>query len=143
MTSIMDNTATVLPEAPGATAMVSFPVPLSFAVNAVIGAIEGGSKYWIDSFDYGDNPNLPKYSAPAYADEKFWTDGNKLSFAWESATDEGLDAKDIGLDDLTRGLSLMAEKAPRHFGDLIAENDDAETHDVYIQMVLLGEIVFG
>lgn len=37
----------------------------------------------------------------------------------------------------------MAEKDPRHFGDLVSENDDADTHDVFIQHVLFGEVIYG
>lgn len=37
----------------------------------------------------------------------------------------------------------MAEKWPRHFGNFISENEDAETGDVFIQLALLGDIVYG
>jgi len=37
----------------------------------------------------------------------------------------------------------MASEAPRHFADFIAENDDAETADVFLQCCLFGRIVFG
>lgn len=44
---------------------------------------------------------------------------------------------------IQRGLQLMAEKHPRHFSDLINENDDAETADVFVQLCLFGEVVYG
>lgn len=37
----------------------------------------------------------------------------------------------------------MAEKSPRHFADLLSEDDDATTHDVFIQHVLFGEVIYG
>jgi hypothetical protein len=51
-------------------------------------------------------------------------------------------------DGLTRetclaGLCRMAEKHPRHFADWRDENDDAETGDVFLQLVVLHDIVFS
>lgn len=37
----------------------------------------------------------------------------------------------------------MATESPRHFGDLLSENDDAATHDVFIQHVLFSEVIYG
>lgn len=48
-----------------------------------------------------------------------------------------------GPDGVGRGLQVMAEKYPRHFGNLISDNDDAETGDVLLQCSVLGEIVYG
>jgi hypothetical protein len=44
---------------------------------------------------------------------------------------------------LIDGLQALADKAPYHFANFVAENDDSETGDVYLQMCLFGEIVFG
>lgn len=44
---------------------------------------------------------------------------------------------------IERGLAVMAEKYPKHFADFVAENDDAETADVFLQCCLFGEIVYG
>lgn len=41
------------------------------------------------------------------------------------------------------GLQLMADKFPRHFGNFMNENHDAETGDVFIQLCLLGDVVYG
>lgn len=37
----------------------------------------------------------------------------------------------------------MAEKDPVHFDDLLGESDDAITHDVFMQHVIFGEIIYG
>jgi hypothetical protein len=42
-----------------------------------------------------------------------------------------------------RGLRLMAEKEPRHWADFVSEQDDADTADAFLQLALLGEIVYG
>jgi hypothetical protein len=45
--------------------------------------------------------------------------------------------------ELDAGLKLMAEKHARHFGDFMAENDDAITADVFLQLVTLKDVVYG
>ena len=42
-----------------------------------------------------------------------------------------------------RGLRVMSKKYPRHWGNFLAENEDAETGDVFIQCALLGEVIYG
>lgn len=49
----------------------------------------------------------------------------------------------LTLESVQKGLACMAEKAPRHYGDLLSENDDAITADVFIQCCCFGEIVYG
>lgn len=44
---------------------------------------------------------------------------------------------------IQHGLTVMREKAPRHFADFINENDDAVTGDVFLQCCLFGEVVYG
>lgn len=48
---------------------------------------------------------------------------------------------------LKRGLAVMASlkqgEGGHHFGDFMAENDDAVTGDVFIQCCLFGEILYG
>lgn len=49
----------------------------------------------------------------------------------------------INLSQVQEGLSQMAKIAPRHFGNFMAGDDDAETADVFMQVMLLGEIRYG
>jgi hypothetical protein len=44
---------------------------------------------------------------------------------------------------LSYGLKLMAEKYPKHWGDFLAENEDAATGDVFVQLCLFGEVKYG
>lgn len=48
----------------------------------------------------------------------------------------------IGLPEMFKGVTLMAEKSAGHFGDLISENDDAITHDGSIQYVIFGDVIY-
>lgn len=121
------------------TATVEWPK----IVNAIIGAFEGGSTYWLRAADYGYTPDGIEGS-PLYAEDQFWAKGGKMSVSYDDPEDEEHRAsKEISLIEIKQGLRSMAEKDPRHFGDLVSENDDAITHDVFIQHVIFGEIIYG
>lgn len=51
--------------------------------------------------------------------------------------------KTIHTPDLEAALHLLAKDHPRHFGDLISENADAITADVFIQLAIYGECHYG
>jgi hypothetical protein len=47
------------------------------------------------------------------------------------------------LEVIKKGLNLMAKKYPEHFADFLEENDDAITADVFLQLCLFGEVIYG
>lgn len=49
----------------------------------------------------------------------------------------------ITLADIKKGLDLMKEKYPRHWADLVEENDDLITGDVWLQLTVFGELIYG
>lgn len=126
------------------TVATTVAVPLERLVNCIIGAFEGGSTYWLREAEYEFVPDPQPADKPWYAEESFWQDGGKMKVHYDNP-EQGEDraSQIIGLSELTAGLTTMAEKCARHFGDLMSENDDAETHDVFIQCVLFKEIVYG
>lgn len=44
---------------------------------------------------------------------------------------------------VTRALKLFRTKHPRHYEDWVNENDDAITADVFLQLCVFGEVIFG
>lgn len=44
---------------------------------------------------------------------------------------------------IQKGLELMAQNEPRHFKDVIEDNDDATTAEVFLQLAMMGEVVVG
>ena len=118
-----------------------------------IGAIEGGSSYWatdclVDD-DLADAFVIPEgqplagcgwYANPAFFDQEDFAIIVKW-FADDSSKKKT--RKVIGRKDIANGLRIMANKYPRHFADMIAEEDDAATADVFFQCVVLGDIVYG
>jgi len=57
--------------------------------------------------------------------------------------DEPLKKHIIGPAEILSGFQIMAEKYPRHWNDFFIENEDSITADVWLQCVVLGEIVYG
>lgn len=49
----------------------------------------------------------------------------------------------LDLAALKKGLQLMATKYPKHFADILAENEDNDTSDVLVQLALFGDVVYG
>jgi hypothetical protein len=49
----------------------------------------------------------------------------------------------VNLEAIKVGLALMADKYPEHWGNFMSENDDAETGDVFFQLVCFGEVIYG
>lgn len=122
---------------------ITATVDWSKITNAVIGAFEGGSTYWLREYDYTYRPEGVEGN-PLYAEDQFWAKGGKMNLIYDDPDDQEQRAtKEVSLIEIKQGLRTMAEKDPRHFGDLVSENDDAATHDVFIQHVIFGEVIYG
>lgn len=90
-------------------------------------AYEGGSNHWLDRTmgrQHGHNygPNMTAYIV--FADD----DHTPYSISWNT---------------IQTGLKIMQRDYPRHWADLINDNMDADTADVFLQCVCFGEIVYG
>lgn len=122
------------------------PVKLDMIANALVGALEGGSTYWLRQIEYVNVPE-GEYEKPYYSDPTFWKAGGTAKLSYDdpaSGEEDGEQVeKEIGLDEFRGGLIAMSSKYAKHFGDLISENDDAITHDVFVQCVLMGDVVYG
>jgi len=110
--------------------------------NAIVGAFEGGSNDWLNQIEYVYEP-AGVSGNPLYAEDQFWAKGGTMTLIYDHPTEEGSGTKSIGLLEVKAGLRSMAEKAPRHFADLLNENDDAITHDVFMQHIVFGEVIYG
>lgn len=42
-----------------------------------------------------------------------------------------------------KGMKLMADTQPRHFAAMLAETDDSETADVFIQLCIFKTVRYG
>ena len=131
---------------------VTIDVPLSTAVNAVVGAMEGGYSPWIHSFHPTKDPeSIAAIAAKPegeiwYSSETFWRLGGRAVLTYDGPEEEegeGESSHTVDLLGLSLALNRMNKVAPRHFADLVGENDDAITHDVFMQMTVFEEIIYG
>ena len=101
--------------------------------DLMVGALEGGSTYWCEGFTPDEYPEGCEWGHEAVA--------HGASF--EIMTDEGTFHIDNDTARIERALEMMAEQYPRHFGDFMGETDDAETSDVFFQLLCFAEVVYG
>lgn len=130
-------------------------VEVSFdkVTNAITGFVESGYTQWCDTFVPATDDKTRSVLRPLserkmiwYDTGEFWSEGGSAVITYDGPDDdEGtyLQSKTIKVTDLGDALSTMALKAPYHFGNLINETDDAITHDVFVQMIVFGEIIYG
>lgn len=113
--------------------------------DLLCGALEGGSNYWYC---------LPELAAVKNATnelQRFPLVDRIISAVYENnvsvpvydVEDDTYHLGDINLANIARGEELMLQNFPDCFGDVIKEQDDAETADVWFQLVVMGEVVYG
>lgn len=95
----------------------------------------------LDSADIGYWARVPQ----GCGDHKKLLDGKATATVeeFDESTGETTKTHTLTGEKVRIGLSIMAEKYPRHFQDVVADNADAETGDVLVQLSLFGEIVYG
>ncbi len=49
----------------------------------------------------------------------------------------------LTIENIRKGLELMRDQYPRHYADLVEENDDLITGDVFLQLATFGELIYG
>jgi len=84
-------------------------------------------------------------SSPWYADPAFYA-GDFL-FDVHEIPDESrpheIRSHRVNRAGLAAGLALMAARHGEHFGDLMTENGDGITADVFLQCVALRDVIYG
>ena len=98
-------------------------------------AFEGGSNYWIDEVI------LPDKAARKAAGAEFFHESPLVGLELTVVSAQGRHA--LNRAALERGLQIMADKYPKHFSDIISDNADAITGDLFLQCCLFGEEVFA
>lgn len=138
-------------EGPVVAVLAEVRVPWETIINAFVGVCEtSASTYWLTSF----KPLEPECSGlvascreakePWYATLDFWGKGGRANLVHDDPNnDDSATRTIIGEAEIISGLNAMANKCPKHFADLVSENDDAITHDVMIQCIVFGEIIYG
>lgn len=105
--------------------------------DLIVTAFEGGSNYWIDSVPLHEGPETtetPWYSDPAFYDGPFRIE----ILEQDEETPKILDPERIQI-----GLDLLGSQHAMTLGAILDENYDADDADVFLQLCLLGEVVYG
>ena len=124
--------------------------------DLMVTAIEGGIGYWCKSVKLLDHPRTKELESPWYDDENLYShDPNSMAAALISIEVAELDSSSeknvegiwiINLASMEKAFVLMQEYGkPKgwHWQNFITENDDAETADVWFQLAVFGEVVYG
>ena|SRR6478609_3770264 len=112
--------------------------------DMLVGAFEGGSNYW---YWINDWEHIKK-ATPAMKGEPFVMRVMQaldmgLTLDIYDAEDETEKLGTLSWDSCVKALDLMKENHEVHYLNLIAEEGDAETADVFLQLAVLGELTFG
>lgn len=99
--------------------------------DTIISAFEGGIGYWAQLVEtsQGDEPYY----------KKAMSDGHHVKIRDICGEGEYF----INLTSIRQGLTVMADKYPKHLHDIITERGDAYTGDALIQCAVFGEIIYG
>lgn len=128
---------------------IEHKVSLDKIANLICSAFEGGSNYWYEITEFVKPKTItfmvdqdidPEAKPYAHIDYPLNEGGAVMV---RDTEDEDSEPKRLDLESIQKGLKIMAKKYPRHMNDLLNENDDAETGDVFLQCCLFGEVIFG
>lgn len=119
--------------------MLTINVPTTITsqriADLVVTAFEGGSNHWIEKVERiaGAASDQPWYADPLLYDGVFhirvWADGSPYELTVENAK---------------RGFVLLAQQfESTHWADFMEENEDADTADVWLQLSVFGDIIYG
>ena len=100
--------------------------------DLMTGAMEGGSGYWIESID------------PRYAKHEDYSEAASYGRLMKPRIFHTDDIDYVfGFTEIEKGLQCMSRNYPQDFANIIDDNADAETSDVFLQCALFGRIVYG
>lgn len=112
---------------------VTYSISGQQVADQIITAVEGGSGYWINSFKLvkGTHTESPWYSDPKLYEGDFEIEvlGHEDDESWT----------------LTRQMVIDNIKlvTPAIITEIVSEEGDADTADVFLQVLLFQEIVYG
>lgn len=110
------------------TFKVNIEIDSKQIVDLFIIACEGGSNYWVKEI-------VPFVYEGSMCDAML--SGFYLTEKELDESGEGI-SHHVTPTDIERALQLMQAKFPRYFADMVNENTDAETGDVFLQLCVFG-----
>lgn len=121
-----------------------YEIKSSDIASLIVSALEGGSNHWMRHFRMKHTSLTDVGTSIWYSESRFWEDEKFIvSIAHDNGKAEEVVNVDRDYPSLVAAMQLFAEKYPGHFGDLVYDNADADTGDAFMQVWVLGELVFG
>lgn len=112
--------------------------------NLLTSALEGGSNYWY--YLYSDATkiiNKHKKAGDCFVDKMWRALENKEEIPVRDKEDMKEVLGKISLASIEKAEQIMAEKYPEHFADIMSGSDDAATGDLWFQLSVMGDVVYG
>lgn len=106
--------------------------------DLIVGALEGGSNYWL-SFEV--NPIIKDFKWNSIDYARQIVEGECELICYDVATKEYLGR--LNKITIEEGLNLMLKTHPSSFKEILDENWDADTADVFMQCCVLKDIIYG
>lgn len=107
--------------------------------NLIVNSMEGGSNYWMEWISVPLKEGF-KWDSDNYA-MQIINGEVELKIYDTEEPEEFLGI--LNIKTIEKGLSEMSQQYPEDFNNIINENDDAETADIFMQLAIMGEIVYG
>jgi hypothetical protein len=133
---------------PKITLVVPVEIEVSRFADVLCCAFEGGSNYW-----YRIEKFVPPTEFLVRIDDKQIfkhidypvNPGGSLIVSNYMVCDQGERPvrRKLNLASIKKGALVMASKYPSHWANLMNENFDADTGDVFLQCCLFGEALYG
>lgn len=96
-------------------------------IKSLLDSASRGASYWCTS----------ELAYESETEKALTVEGVKLF------NDEGNESRTLNIEDIKKGLKVMAEEQPQHFADFIEGNGDNDTGDVFLQLCLFSDVVYG
>lgn len=103
-------------------------------------ALEGGSNYW---YFLPDLTMLDLDTKLPLVDRIMNALNQGKSIPIYDLEDEEIKLGDLNLEGIEKALNLMSTLFPATFDEIVNEDGDADTGDIFLQLAVMGEIVFG
>lgn len=75
--------------------------------------------------------------------QKITDGGTHIAKEYDESNGKIIGRYPVNLKTLKKGLERMGSEYPKHYADVVNENDDADTADVLLQLSTIGELRYG
>ena len=110
-------------------------------------ALEGGSNYWYEIDEFGEPPGWNKPLEETFRHLEYpTTPGGYIVISdYEDSKSKRINGGKVDLNRLVEALQMMAtdKRYSNHFNDFMQGNEDAITGDVFLQLAVFGDVIYG